>query len=180
MGCRKNRYNLVCGSHIKKILFAWFVSVLWLSILTPMVVADTTSIKVTFNPEGGIDIDVSPKTYNFTTVQAGSYKTSTGSHFTLYNNGTVPMDTQIFSNATTDSDQLTLDANGGPVGDTYSFITVGLSNDAYIPAAAAAEQSQNLAGSTTDTFDINLTMGTPLTSNFTWQRTTINLTGSIS
>jgi len=67
-----------------------------------------------------VNIDVSPKTYNFTTIQTGAYKITTGSTFTLYNNGTVPMDTQFKTNATTDSTDLNLDEDGNPVGKTHT------------------------------------------------------------
>jgi hypothetical protein len=183
MGCRKERYNLSYGSDIKKILFAWLVSLLWLSMLTPVVLADTTDIHVTFNPEGTVDIDVSPKTYDFGSVFAGGYNNSSGMgalYFTLYNNGSVTMDTQIWSNITTDSDALTLDGNGAPGQDAYSFFTDGLDADNWIPSSASTEHDSALAASGTKDFDINLTMGSPLTSNFPQQRTMINLTGSVA
>ncbi len=180
MGCRKNKYNVAYASDTKKILFAWLVSMLWLSVLTPMVLADETSISVTFDPDGGIDIDVSPKTNAFGSVQAGSYKKTAASYFTLYNNGTVPMDTQFKSNATTDSMELALDNDGSPAVDSYSLQTIGLSADGYITNAYAAALDSALAADGTQGFDLNLTMGTTLTTNFTLQRTTIYIQGSIS
>jgi hypothetical protein len=180
MGCRKERYNLSYGSDTKKILFAWLVSLLWLSVLTPIVVADETSISVTFNPEGTIDIDVSPKTYNFTTIQAGAWKNTTGSYFTIYNNGTVPMDTQFKSNATTDSAALSLDNDGNPGSNAYSFRTSGLDADDYITNAYAADLDSAIAQHGTKGFALCLRMASSLTQNFSYQRTTVYLQGSAS
>lgn len=180
MGCRKNKYNVACASDIKKILFAWLVSMLWLSVLTPMVLADETSISVTFNPEGVIDIDVTPKTYDFGSVQAGAWKNTTANYFTIYNNGTSPMDTQFKTNATTDSISLTLDDDGAPGSNAYSFRTNGLDNDGYITAAYAVEQETGIAASSNQVCGLCLNLGSTMTQNWTAQRTTIYLQGSIS
>ena len=182
MGCRKSKSILKSGSDIKKIMFAWLVLMLWLSVLTPIVLADTTDIHVTFNPEGTVDIDVSPKTYDFGNVNAGGYNNSSGMgalYFTLYNNGTVTMDTQIFSNVTTDSDELALDV-AAPGQNEDRFRTHNLDTDAYIPSAIGADFDSALAASGTKDFDINLTMGSSLTENFAQQRTMINLTGTVA
>ena len=179
MGCRR-KYNLVYTSDIKKILFAWLVSMLWLSVLTPVVLADETSISVTFNPEGVVDIDVTPKTYDFGSVQAGAWSNTTANYFTIYNNGTSPMDTQFKTNATTDSTSLTLDDNGAPGSNAYSFRTNGLDNDGYITAAYAVEQDTGIAASNNKVCGLCLNMGSSMTQNWTSQGTTIYLQGSIS
>ncbi len=166
MGCRKKISRLVWKSDFKKILFTWFVSLLWLSVLTPVVVADETSISVTFDPDGVIDIDVSPKSYGFGTVQIGTWENTTGSTFTLYNNGTIPMDTQIKTNATTDSTQLTLDADGTPGVNQYSFRTDGLDSDGYITTAYAGDVDSALSASGSKGFDLCLNIGSSLSSNF--------------
>lgn len=180
MGCRKNKYNVACASDIRKILFAWLVSMLWLSVLTPMVLADETSISVTFNPEGVVDIDVTPKTYDFGSVQVGAWKNTTANYFTIYNNGTLSMDTQFKTNATTDSTSLTLDDNGAPGNDAYSFRTSGLDNDGYITAAYGVEQDTGIAASTNKVCGLCLNMGNSISQNWTSQRTTIYLQGSLS
>ena len=180
MGCRTNKYILVNGNGIKKILFAWIVSMLWLSVLTPIVLADETSISVTFDPDGVVDIDVTPKTYAFGSVQAGGWKNTTANYFTIYNNGTLAMDTQFKTNATTDSAALTLDADGTPGSNAYSFRTNGLDTDGYITAAYVVEQDTAIAAQTNKVCGLCLRMGNTISQNWTVQKTTIYLQGSIS
>jgi hypothetical protein len=180
MGCRKNTINIACASDIKKILFAWLVSMLWLSILTPIVLADETSISATFDPDGVVDIDITPKTYNFGTIQVNAWKNTTADYFTIYNNGTLSMDTQFKTNATTDSTSLTLDDDGAPGNNAYSFRTNGLDTDGYITAAYAAEQDTGIAAGANKVCGLCLKMGSSISQNWTSQRTTIYLQGSLS
>ncbi|HUT00066.1 MAG TPA: hypothetical protein VMY59_07105 [Candidatus Thermoplasmatota archaeon] len=153
---------------------------LWLSVLTPMVLADETSISVTFDPDGVIDIDVTPKTYDFGSIQPGAWSNTTANYFTIYNNGTLSMDTQFKTNATTDSTNLTLDADGSPGLDSYSFQTNGLDTDGYITAAYAVEQDTGITAGTNKVCGLCLNMGSSISQNWTSQRTTIYLQGSVS
>ena len=132
------------------------------------------------DPDGVVDIDVTPKTYNFGSIQAGAWKNTTNSYFTIYNNGTLSMDTQFKTNATTDSAQLTLDDNGAPGSNAYSFRTNGLDTDGYITASYAVEQDTGIAAKTNKVCGLCLNMGSSITQNWTAQRTTIYLQGSIS
>jgi len=59
-------------------------------------------------------------------------------------------------------------------------MTKGLDADDYITADYAADLDSGLAADGSKGFDLNLTMGSSLTENFTWQRTTIYLQGSVS
>ena len=87
----------------KKIGFSILVSFIILAATTPMVLAATEdTVIITFDPQGDIDIDVNLSDYNFSSVVAGIWSNTTGGTFTLYNNGTIPMDTEIRTNATTD------------------------------------------------------------------------------
>jgi hypothetical protein len=164
----------------QKILVVIFIVAIGITIVMPPVWADETSIKVTFDPEAAVNIDVSPKTYNFTTIQAGAWKNTTGSYFTLYNNGTVTMDTQFKSNATTDSAQLSLDGDGNPGSNAYSFRTSGLDADGYIDVGYGSDLDSAIVASGTKGFALCLRMGSSLTQNFSYQRTTIYIQGSVS
>ena len=77
-------------------IYAFLVSAMIISAITPLVMAATEdNVHITFDPDGQIDIDVSPASYAFGSSQADAWTNSSGSYFTLYNNGTVSMDTQI-------------------------------------------------------------------------------------
>jgi len=95
----------------------------------PLVWADEACISVIFDPDATINIDVTPKTYDFGSMRVGQLENSIGSTITLYNSGTLLMDIQIKTNASTDSTQLILDADGSSATDAYSFRTSGLDYD---------------------------------------------------
>jgi len=61
--------------------------------------------------------------------------------------------------------------------DSFSLRSSGLSNDAYIPYAYAAFQSQDLNPGSTDPFDFCLNLGT-VSFNFSWQNAYVNFSGS--
>lgn len=178
MGCKmKNKLDIY---KTKKIVLICLISAMWITTLTPIVLADETSISITFDPDGSVDIDVTPKSYAFGVIQAGDWKNTTGSTFTIYNNGTIAMDTQIKSNASTDSTQMTLDIDGNPGTDAYSIFTDNLDTDGYITTAYGADFDSALLGGGSKGFDLHLNIGDYLSSNFTTQTTTIYLQGSIS
>ncbi|MCX6665864.1 MAG: hypothetical protein NT038_07405 [Euryarchaeota archaeon] len=152
----------------------------WSMVFIPLVLADETSISITFDPDGTVYIDVTPKSRAFGAILIGAWVNTTGSTFTLFNNGTMAMNVQFKSNATTDSTQLTLDTDGNPGADSYSLYTDGLDNDGYITAAYAGDFDMALAESGNKGFDLCLNMGSSLSSNFTVQTTSIYLLGSIS
>ena len=85
-----------CRMEIEK-LYVFLVAVMMLVGFTPIVFAVTEDeVLIFFDPDGEIDIDIAPEVfYNFSSVQANAWANSTGRTFTLFNNGTVAMDTQI-------------------------------------------------------------------------------------
>ncbi|MCX6665862.1 MAG: hypothetical protein NT038_07395 [Euryarchaeota archaeon] len=177
MGCKK-KVIVDWADDTKNILMVFLVMSMWISTLTPLVLADETSISITFDPNGTVDIDVTPRSSAFGAILIGSWVNTTGSTFTLYNNGTVAMNTQIKSNATTDSTQLTLDTNGNPGADAYSLYTSGLDTNGYITAVYGGDFDTAIAAGGNKGFDLCLNMGSSLSSNFTLQTTTIYLQGT--
>jgi len=171
-GISKRGWGIMMGN---RKIYAFLVSAIVISAITPLVMAATEdNVHITFDPDGQIDIDVSPASYAFGSAVAGIWTNSSGSYFTLYNNGTVPMDTQIKSNATTDETTMTLNTAGNPGLDEYSFNTSGFSN------SYGTESDTSLNPSASQGFDICLLLGTSLSANHTTQNTTIYFQGSIS
>jgi len=160
---------------------AFLVSAIVISAITPLVMAATEdNVHITFDPDGQIDIDVSPASYAFGSSQANAWTNSSASYFTLYNNGTVAMDTQIKSNATTDETTMTLNTAGNPGLDEYSFNTSGLSNNMWVPSSYGTESDTSLNPGNSQGFDICLLLGTSLSANHTTQNTTIYFQGTQS
>lgn len=169
---------------IKKI-YGILVIVMILAGFTPLVLAATEdTVIITFDPEGNIDIDISYASYNYSSVNANSWKNTTGGYFTLYNNGSVPMDTQIKTNSTTDpvgSGEMSLNASGIPPStDEYAIYIEDLDFPGYLTTAYVVEFDQSLNPLDSKTFDICLLLGTNLSANFSWQTTTIYFQGSQS
>ena len=162
----------------KKILFAVLVTAMMVISTTHVVLAATEdSVIITFDPDGDIDIDVSLANYSFGSVISGLWTNTTGGTFTLFNNGTVSMNTQIKSNATTDEGNMTLDIDGNPPMDNYSFYTIGFDNDDYITTAYGVNFDLSLSASDSKTFDLGLNLGN-LSANHTVQTTTIYFQGN--
>ena len=170
-----------CKIEINK-AYVLFVTMMIICAFTPLVfAASEDSVIITFDPDGNIDINVSHVSYDYGSVQANSWANSTGDYFTLYNNGTVAMDTQIKTNATTDSGNMTLNASGVPPGqDQYAIFIQGLDVENYLTNAYALEFDTVLLPADSKTFDICLLLGTNLSANFTQQTTTISFQGSQS
>jgi len=165
-----------------KKIYVILISVLLIAVSTPLVMAASEDdLIITFDPDGDIDIDISLTTYNFSTIVVDQWSNTTGGTFTIYNNGTVSMDTQIKTNATTDEADLSLNASGVPPGqDEYSIYIEGLDVENFLTTAYSLEFDQSLAPSASKTFDICLKLGTSLTANHSWQTTTISFQGSQS
>jgi hypothetical protein len=161
-------------------IYVFMIAAMLITAITPVVLgAHQDYITVTFNPSGDIDIDVNLSTANFSAVtfsSSGNWPTEGGTDtsYTLYNNGTVAADVYIFSNATTDSSDMTLENTGSPGADEYCLNVTG-SNATQITNTNAS-WINSLAGSGTITFGINLELGTG-SSDFGWQTTRINVTG---
>ncbi len=164
-------------------IYVLVIAAMLITAITPVVLgAHQDYITVTFNPSGDIDIDVNLSTANFSTVtfsSSGNWPTegNTDTSYTLYNNGTVAANVYIFSNATTDNDNMTLENTGSPGADEYCLNVTG-SNATQITNTNAS-WINGLAGSGTITFGINLELGTG-SSDYGWQTTRINVTGVIA
>ena len=159
-------------------IYVLIISAIFIAGTTPLVLAASEdSVIITFDPEGDIDIDVSLANYSFGSVISGLWTNTTGGTYTLFNNGTVSMNTQIKSNATTDEGNMTLDTDGNPPMDNYSFYTIGFDNDDYITTAYSANFHLSLSASDSKTFDLGLNLGN-LSANHTVQTTTIYFQGN--
>jgi hypothetical protein len=174
------------GRADKKILFALVVSCMMFIATAPIIIGATSdSLEISFDPDGDVDIDVNFADYNITVqvgpVISGTWTNTSGSTFTIYNNGTVAMDTQIQTNTSTDQGNMSLNASGvAPAQDEYAINITGLSNgypqDTYVHVAYGVEFDQNLAPSGgTATFDLCILLG-DISANHTWQETTLNFT----
>ena len=170
-----------CKIEINKI-YVLFVAMLILGAFTPLAFAATEdSLIILFDPDGDIDIDVSHVSYNYSSVQANTWANSTGGYFTLYNNGTVAMNTQIKTNASTDTSDMDLNASGVPPGqDEYAIFIEGLDVQNYLTNAYGLVFDTSLLPADSKTFDICLLLGVNLSANFTAQNTTIFFQGSVT
>ena len=165
----------------KKILLVGLISAMLVSALTPIVMAATEEgITITFDPSGNIDIDVSPNSYDFGAASANSWTNSTGSTFTLYNNGSTAMDTQIKTNATTNSGNMTLDPDGLSISaDNYSLNTTGLDANAWITDSYGADVDSALGALGSTGFDLNLRLA-DISQDWGQETTTVYFQGSIA
>jgi hypothetical protein len=111
----------------KKILVAVFVTLMMVftafAPISKIVWAGSTdTLVITFRFVGNKSIDVSLATYNFTKVYAGSSKNTTGSYFTIWNNGTLIGSIQVDAAITISPGGLT-NHNHIPSGtDTYALL----------------------------------------------------------
>ena len=169
---------------IKKI-YGILITFIILAGFTPLVWAATEdTVIITFDPDGNIDIDISYSSYNYSTVYANTWANTSGGYFTLYNNGSVPMDTEIKTNSTTDpvgSGQMSLNATGVPPStDEYAIYIEDLDFPGYLTTAYGVDFDQGLNPLDSKTFDICLLLGVNLSANHSWQTSTIYFQGSIS
>ncbi len=165
-----------------KKIYVILVASIFVAAFTPLVLAASEdSVIITFDPNGDIDIDISLATYAFGSVNVNQWANTTGGTFTLYNNGTVAMDTQIKTNASTDSAQMSLNASGvAPQQDEYAIYIDGLDVENYLTTAYSLEFDQGLLPADSKTFDMCLLIGVNLSANFTTQTTTVYFQGSQS
>jgi hypothetical protein len=180
---RKNEYkkNFLNFERNKKIGISILISLILFTFTSPIILAATEdTVIITFDPDGDIDIDVNLSYYNFSSVVAGIWSNTTGGTFTLYNNGTIPMDTQIRSNASTDEGDMDLNQSGiAPQQDEYAIYIEGLDFENYVNSSYTIEFDQGLNPNDSKTFDICLLLGN-ISANHSWQTTTIYFQGSIS
>ena len=166
----------------KKILLVGLISAMLVSALTPIVMAATEEgITITFDPSGNIDIDVSPNSYDFGAASANSWTNSSGSTFTLYNNGSTSMDTQIKTNASTNSGNMTLDPDGTAISaDNYSlYAKANLGSPGYITTSYSADFDTNLAKDGSKGFDLGLELA-DISQDWGQETTTVYFQGSLA
>ncbi len=150
---------------------------------TPLVLAATEdNVIITFDPDGDIDINVDIVAYNFSSFVANTWSNTTGSTFTLYNNGTVSMDTSIKTNDSTDTGVMDLNtSSAAPGNDEYAIYITGLDNfNQYVNNTYALYGFYDtaLVPDDSEQFDICLLLGTNLSANHSWQMTTIYFQGT--
>jgi hypothetical protein len=169
------------NNNSKKILLAVFISMIWITTLTPMVLAINTKISVTFDPDGSVTIDVWPNSWAAGVVMAGENKTSGAADFTVWNNGTSAMDIQLQTNATSDAPgSMTYNPAALPGADEFSLNTTGFTSSAgnYIPINAYTIDYHTInGGGTSKTFGLRITIGSTLTTNLSTQRIEIRFNG---
>jgi hypothetical protein len=172
------------GRMIIKKINVLILAAFLITAITPVALgAHQDYITVTFNPTGNIDIDVNLSTANFSSVafsSSGNWPTEGGTDtsYTLYNNGTLSANVYIFSNATTDTGDMTLENTGSPGLDEFCLNVTG-SNAQQITNTNASWINGLAGGGGTVTFGINLELGTG-SSDFGWQTTRINVTGVVA
>lgn len=165
----------------KKIVYAVLMAFMMVVATGPMVMAATIdSITITFDPDGDIDIDVNISSYDFGGIVGGTWSNTTGNYFTLYNNGTVAMDTQIRTNDTTEEGDMILNESGvAPAQNQYAFYISDLTSPNYVNNTYGDEFDLSLSPLASKAFDIGLLIGN-LSANHSSQTTTIYFQGTQS
>jgi hypothetical protein len=173
--------NNFWSNNSKKTLLAILISMMWISTIIPIVLADETYIGVSFKPSGNVVIDVEPKIWNCSSIQGGAWYNSTNNYFTLYNNGTIAMTTLFKTNGSTDGAIMTYDsAFTIPVpNNQYIFNTSGFAagKNRWIPTDYTGVSYATVNAGASTTFGLNINLGY-LTTNYSWQKTTIYIQGS--
>jgi len=170
---------------IKKTLMIGLILVmLMIASFSPVTInvlaATTDTITIEFDPEGNISIDVSPGTYNFSTFWSNTSESTSGTYFTMWNNGTVDnMQTDIQITASPAS--LTIDEDSVPIADdNYALYLIGGTAsgvNAWVRESTTIQLDSDLDRTGTETFGFTLYLSN-ITANHTWQSMTITLTGS--
>jgi len=169
-----------------KIIFSFLVTFILISGTLPIVLAKhEDTLVITFDPNADIDIDVSNATYDFGTVLSDVWTNTTGEYFTLYNNGTIAMDTAINCSNITQEGNMSLNTSAqAPQQDEFAIYIQDLTTEGYLnesltpPNAYHTYFDQDLAPSGSKTFDICLLIGVNISANHSSQTTTITFRGS--
>ena len=145
-----------------------------------VIAATTDTITIEFDPQGNISIDVSPGTYNFSTFWSDSSESTSGTYFTMWNNGTVDnMQTDI--QITGSPASLTIDEDSVPsANDNYALYLIGGTAsgvNAWVKESGTIPLDSDLDMSGTETFGFTLYLSS-ITANHTWQSITLTLTGA--
>ena len=172
----KKKYTF-WSSNSKKIVLAVLISMIWITTLTPMVLAINTKISVTFDPNGVVTIDVWPNTWAAGVVLAGQNVASGAAEFTVWNNGTISMYVQLQTNTTADGGGMDYVA-AAPGTDQFTLNTTGFTtSNTYIPVGAYSQNYHTLAVDASKTFGLRITIGDPLTVNLSTQTIEIRFNG---
>ncbi len=136
------------------------------------------TLSITFDPSGSVDGNVSPEAYDFGAVTlSGSEETLID--FTLYNNGTIAMDSTGQQNQSTDEGDMDCAGGGGPGEDEYSIrITdaAGIDGDTnYINDVGTTVLDNSLASLGSETFKLTIYLGSA-SSDHPQQTTQVNWT----
>ena len=147
---------------------------------TPLVLAlHEDTLVITFDPDGDIDINVDVTAYNFSTVNVNAWENTTGELFTLYNNGTLPMDTEIRADNSSEGD-MTINGTGAPPAtDEFAIYIEDLDFPHYLNDSYVDDFDTALASNGYKSFDVCLLLGTNLSANHSWQTVNISFRGSI-
>ena len=174
-----------CTRDINRILWVLLVvGVVLLGFVSPpgnlKVFAASNIIMVTFDPDGNVSLDVYPNTQAFGTVYIGfSNYTTANTKFTLYNNGTGPVDTT--AEVTGTAANMVLQDYAGVYGsNTYGLrILQGTAtNSTWIVSSEYRILSNDTTGGGgTATFGMQLMTGPTMSSNWTTQFLNITILG---
>jgi hypothetical protein len=175
MGCKlETKKILMIGLVIAVMIFATFAP-----IPITVLAADSDTITITFDPQGNVSFDVSPGSYNFSTIWAGSSKATTVSYFTIYNNGTTNnMTTDIM--ITDDPNNLAVDEDSPPTGnDAYALrvLAGSVSDTPWVKESGYVDLDSDIDQGGSNNFGLRLYVSN-LTQNFTWQTMVVTLRGT--
>ena len=168
----------------KILMIALVASILSIASFSPIsitVLAGTTdTITITLDPQGNISLDVFPEEWNLSTVWSYSNESTTNNYFTLWNNGTVDMQTDI--QITTSPALLHVEYNiSEPTTDNYYALnltgaTISGKNH-WVQELVAIQLDSSIVASASDTFGFTFYLAN-ITANHTWQTLVVTLTGS--
>jgi hypothetical protein len=169
----------------RKKLAIGLLTIMLFALVTPIpmtkVFAGTTdTLEATFDPKGNISIEIGPQTYDFGEIWALSWRNTTGTTFTIFNNGSVAMDTDF--NISKNGTNFLLDNTGAcSSDDEYAVYTSGLDSDGWLDSVAlgGATFDTNIGPDASKSFDLHLKIG-DITENFGDETFTITAQGSVT
>lgn len=144
----------------------------------------TDTIVITLNPIGNVSIEVAPAAWAIGNMWAVSKATSGANHYTIYNNGTVDMQT-VIQKTSTDQDIAIDEAGIWPGADNQYTIMVradsNCENKGFNVRGAAGNNSldTDIDPNQSDTFGLQLRLSN-ITNDWASQTITITLTGWVA
>ena len=125
--------------------------------LIPVNASDTATITVTVTPSGTLSITVSPTSWDNGQLSYGSSNSTSSGYFTVTNDGTITCKVQIKGSDTTD---WTLASSAGYNQFVMEVSTDGGSNWDFALTTSYQDLFTSINPSSSDTFDLKLTMPT--------------------